>query len=205
MTSFNPSLFNKSPLLHFSNIHKLIVEPPFDEYFWSIIPKLDRVISLNIKLSTEKINQSYLQALFDQAPHLYSPSFNLNLSSNSKLLFFNNSNISIRRLNFKETNSFDQSYFCNHDQCIVLSRSSLGKQCEVLSIRVRHRRSILFLINRMIKLRVLNIRYQDNQHESETLLPKSDDLIHWMQCHLSSTIITERELLYNYDIQLWIR
>ncbi|CAF4161231.1 unnamed protein product, partial [Rotaria sordida] len=168
ITNFLPKLkiFRFKMAIYFYNFDTVKErEPPFDEYFWSIIPKLDRVISLNIKLSTEKINQSYLQALFDQAPHLYSPSFNLNLSSNSKLLFFNNSNISIRRLNFKETNSFDQSYFCNHDQCIVLSRSSLGKQCEVLSIRVRHRRSILFLINRMIKLRVLNIRYQDNQHE----------------------------------------
>ncbi|CAF3319427.1 unnamed protein product [Rotaria sp. Silwood2] len=205
ITSVTPSLFNQSPLLHFSNIRKLIVELPLDEHFWSIIPKLNRLTSLNIKLSTEKINQSHLQELFDRTPHLYSLSFNLNFTSSSKLPLFYNNSLSIRRLNFKENNSFDQCFFFNNDQCIALSRSSFVKQCEVLSIGVRHRRSILFLINRMIKLRALNVQCQDDQHGSKTLSPKSDDLIRWLQCHLPSTIFIERDFLYNRDIRLWIR
>ncbi len=80
----------------------------------------------------------------------------------------NTKNKSIRRLDFKGNLSYDQCPFFNHEQCIALTRSSLGKQCEVLSIEVRHRRNIIFLIDTMINLRAMNVRFQDDQYGNKT-------------------------------------
>jgi len=51
---------------------------------------------------------------------------------------------------------------------IALTRSSLGKQCEVLSIGIRHRRNIIFLLDTMINLRAMNVRCQDDQYGNKT-------------------------------------
>jgi len=204
ITSLTSNLTETSPILHFPNIYQLTVELPLDEYFWWIIPKLDRLTSLNIKSSIQNINQTHLKTLLDRAPRLYSLSFNFDLTK-SKLLLFNNSNTLIRRLDFKGTISLDQCPFFSHEQCIALSQSSLGKQCEVLLIGLKHRRSILFLIKTMIHLRALNVRCQDDQYGSKTSPPEYDEFIHWLRDHLSSKVTIEREIRYNHDIRLWIR
>jgi hypothetical protein len=200
ITSFTPNLIKTSPMLHFPNIAELTVEFPVDEYFWWIIPKLDRLTSLNIK----NMNQLQLQTLLHRTPHLYSLSLNFDLTK-SKLPLINNNSRSIRRLNFTGNISYDQCHFFNHEQCITLSRSSLGKQCEILSIGVRNRRNIIFLINTMINLRALNVRCQDDQYGTKISLIEDDDFIHWLQDHLPSTITIEREILCSSNIRLWIR
>jgi hypothetical protein len=194
MTSFTSSSFETSLTLHFPNVHKLTIELPFDEYFWWIIPKFYRLTSLSIKLSTQNIDSSQLQILIDRAPHLYSLSFN----SNFIFLLINLTSESIRRLDFKEILSSNQYFFFNHEQCIALTRSSLGKQCEMLSIGVKDRKSIRFLINTMINLRALNIRCQDEESEDR-------ELIRWLRHCLPSTISIKREFHSNHNIRLWIR
>ncbi|CAF5099596.1 unnamed protein product, partial [Rotaria sp. Silwood1] len=69
---------------------------------------------------------------------------------------FNYSSNSVRRLDLQ---NIDRPY--NHRQCIILSRSSLGKQCEVLSITVKYRKSILYLLRKMTNLRALNFVSQE--------------------------------------------
>jgi hypothetical protein len=199
--SFNSSLIETFPILNFPNIYQLTIELPLDEYFWWIIPKFDRLILLNIKSSTQNINQLHLQKLFDQAPRLYSLIFHSDLTK-SNFSLINTKSKSIRRLDFKGNLTYDQCSFFNYEQCIALTRSSLGKQCEVLSIGVQHRRNILFLINTMINLRALNVRCQDDQYGNKTI---TDDFIHWLKNHLSSTVTIERMISCKHNIRLWIR
>ena len=57
---------------------------------------------------------------------------------------------------------------CNHpfdeDESMALSRSSLGNQCEVLSIQVINRQCIIILIKNMIKLHALDIQCKDDEY-----------------------------------------
>jgi hypothetical protein len=199
ITSINPYLIETSPILQFPNIQKLTIQPPFDDYFWWIIPNLHRLTSLTIKSSTQNFNPSHLQTLLDRAPRLYSLNFHLQ----SKFLLSNLTSTSIRRLDLKQSSSSDPYSFFNHEQCIALTRSSLGKQCEVLLIDLRHRRSILFLIATMINLRALIVRCQDDQFRKKMGTEEEDELLHWLENHLSSTMTIERDI--DQNLRLWIR
>lgn len=139
-------------------------------------------------MNFKNIDQSQLQILFDRSPNLYSININFHLTKLIYLLI-NNTSRSIRRINF------NKNLFFNHEQCIALTRSSLGKQCEILSIGIQNRRDIFYLINKMFNLRTLNIRCQDD----------NNDFIHYLQEHLSSTILIKREMEYDHNIRLWIR
>jgi hypothetical protein len=69
--------------------------------------------------------------------------------------------ISIRQLDLQGS-TIDHEWRCFDDeQCIQLTHSSLGIQCQTLLIKVKHRRRIPNLVNHMPHLQALSIRCDD--------------------------------------------
>ncbi|UJR12537.1 hypothetical protein I4U23_016713 [Adineta vaga] len=181
--------------LCFDNVRERSVELPFNTHFWKSLSKLDQLVSLNIKLTANFTDQSDLQFLPNQTPNLYSLSIICPERLISRIVLTNIQNTSIRELNLLPINSFDKTIFYNIKQCIELSHSSLGKQCEILTIGVKNRQCIIYLINKMINLRSLTFRYSDNNVIRFA----------WIKCFLPSTSQIIQSNCCDDFYYLWIR
>jgi hypothetical protein len=183
------------------NITYLSIKFPINKQFWSIVPNLNRLKSLDIS-SHSDIYQSQLQILLDHAPHLSS----LHISQDNflplQMSLFTYTNASIHPLDLK----IDGHCF-NEEECISLSYSPLGVQCEVLFISVETRESIIILIENMINLRALHVKYENKNESKHLPLTTSNEngIIQWLKDHLPSTcfIATDSDLLN--CIRIWIR
>jgi len=56
--------------IRFVNIRHLKIKFPFNDNIWSVIPRLDRLISLDASLNQD-FGYSQLQILLDRAPSLF--------------------------------------------------------------------------------------------------------------------------------------
>jgi hypothetical protein len=189
--------------IQFFNAHHLYTRFPFYEGFSFIVPKFDRLISLDIhllRLCEESDAQSQLQNVLDRAPHLYS----LKISSVSHFLSLSNlRSTSIRRLVLDSLTD---------EECAQLSCSLLGVQCEVLRIRVNNWISIYKLLETMTNLRALSFYSNDDTWKMATdpLVRHNDELVQRLQHQLPSSYTITRELYNtfcnpNCYIQIWIR
>jgi hypothetical protein len=164
---YKPTLFNDDALsrIQLINIEILSLQLPFDHRFLSIIPKFENLFNLTVSIPTEDY-QSQLQALLDNAPHLYSLTFQS--SATSILPPYQYTSASLRRL---DLHWFDKSR-CEHfsydsKQCMELIRSPLGIQCRILFIKVEEPQSIVDLLNSMINLRTLHVFYEHDKRSNE--------------------------------------
>jgi len=122
-------------------------------------------------------------------------------------------------MSVRELNLFGRDYCFNEEECILFSRSPLGVQCEVLSIEVNNRETIIQLIKHMMKLRALNIRCDDGMnwenlkmktaaeydecHKKARLM--MDQLVQWLKDHLPSTYMIVNDPYYGSNvISIWI-
>jgi hypothetical protein len=200
----NPSSELVSSYLRFSSLRELEIDIPLDENFWCCIPNFDQLTSLIISYddddNIDSANFEQVQLLLDRAPRLNSIGFQFSSLVSMQCLPIKFTSQSIRRLDFQK---IDQ--FFDDQQCLLLSQSSLGIQCEILSILVQNRTNIINLLNTMINLRVLNVYSQDDQN--------NDELIQWLKHHLPSTCIISRNKKHTYTAQsvevktilIWIR
>jgi hypothetical protein len=81
----------------FPNIQKLELRIPSDDTIWRIIPTFDHLTTLHINVH-EKDSGSELQALFDQAPHLYTLTIHFFTTLPELMALFQLKSTSIRRL-----------------------------------------------------------------------------------------------------------
>jgi hypothetical protein len=188
----------------FYHLRTLSLSLPINNQFWSIIPRFDQLISLTISLNHDynyDVHHYQVQALLDRAPRLYSLTFHrlLLLSSLSTLPSLEYTNTSVRQLIFSE-----YQYF-NDEECIKLTSSLLGIQCEVLSIVVKNRTSVLNLVNTMKNLRAIRVRCGENKW-GQSLLDRKDDFVKWLQYRLPSTCsISRANSTFNNYVFIWIR
>jgi hypothetical protein len=110
---------------------------------------------------------------------------------------------SIRRLDFIDV-LIDQSIYFDREDCLALINSSLGMQCEVLLIRIKNRTIVLDLINRMFNLRLLIFECEDDKESFLPFASSKNELILWLQHHLSSTYSIMRDPRKRFRIQIWI-
>ena len=176
-----------SSSLRLSQIENLSTRLPLHEQFWSIIPNLDKLSSLGLILDATA-SASYMQTLFDCAPHVRSLSIQ---SLNMPIFTCTQSSIYIL--------SFKNYRFCAED-CLKLAQSSLGQQCQRLLIELEHQQDILILIENMPNLRTLKVKFDESQDKNE--------ILQWLQHRLSKTIYVS--LVSNLmnkmaTIQIWIR
>jgi hypothetical protein len=164
----NPSSELVSSYLRFSNLRELDIDIPLDENFWCCIPNFDQLTSLFISYddddNIDSANFEQIQLLLDRAPRLNSLGFQFSSLVLMQCLPIKFTSQSIRRLDLQK---IDQ--FFDDQQCLLLNQSSLGIQCEILSIMVQNRTNIINLINTMINLRVLNVYSQDDQNNDELI------------------------------------
>ncbi|CAF4880908.1 unnamed protein product [Rotaria sp. Silwood1] len=154
---------------------------------------------------------SQLQDLLDRAPNVHYLCIHHDASLPIQMSLFKYSNTSVRQLNLT-----DYSRYFNEEECIKLSRSPLGIQCEVLSIMVTHRESIIYMIKYMINLRSLQIQCEDekncedlaeiekNNGSCDKKLENKDELIEWLKDRLSITCLIERNADWTNIILIWI-
>ncbi|CAF2136623.1 unnamed protein product [Rotaria magnacalcarata] len=197
--------FSKFSILdpvEFVNIRHLKIRLPFNDIFWSHIPRLDQLISLDVKLS-QNFGYSQLQTFLDRAPNLYLLRF-CHLNNFSMKSFGINSR-SIRRLEFFQNFQVRLKYF-NSEECTILSNSSLAAQCEVLLIDVENRTDILQLINVMPNLRALSVRTKDNESNQLQSWEITENLIEWLHKNLPSnyTYSITRNFYNLARINIWI-
>ncbi|CAF3867786.1 unnamed protein product [Rotaria sordida] len=204
---YKSTYFTVSILSHaqFCNIQSLSLSLPFHDLFLSVVCRLDRLISLTVSISeNENLNniQSQLQLLLDRAVRLHSLRCFYWPLSNHQLLLMEITSTSVYRLDL-------QGYNCDFDeeQCIQLSHSPLGIQCETLLITVKNRRNILNLVNNMSNLQALNVQCLDDNWTDENDLTSSidDELVEWLRQQLPSTCTIMRDTFHVHDIRLWIR
>ncbi|CAF5057467.1 unnamed protein product, partial [Rotaria sp. Silwood1] len=128
-----------------------------------------------------------------------------------QMSLFKYTNTSVRQLNLT-----DYSRYFNEEECIKLSHSPLGIQCEVLSIMVIYRESIIYMIKNMINLRSLQIQCEDekncedlaeiekNDGSCDEKLENKDELIEWLKDRLSVTCLIKRNADWTNIILIWI-
>lgn len=85
-------------------------------------------------------------------------------------------------------------------QCIQLCRSSLIKQCDTLSVRVKNQKSIIDLVNNMPNLQALTFQCQIDIHSTI-----NNQIVEDLRQQLPPTCtIFRNPYVYQY-IHLWIR
>lgn len=200
--------------LRFYNIRHLYLKFPFDKEFWSIVPNLDRVIS--ICLSVCHIDEDSLQTLLKCAPHLSWLTYDSSSSITLNELLTLHSNLIVHRLDLQEYN-----HWFNEEECSQLTHSSLGKHCQVLKIKIKVRTSILDFIETMTKLCALHVQCQDDDRVNDTgvdeenvqydddlddiFLPRQEELVKWLRHRLSTEFLISRDIKKLNRIQIWLR
>ncbi|CAF1438215.1 unnamed protein product, partial [Rotaria sordida] len=189
----NGTFFDQSILPHIrlTNINYLCIKLSINDQFWSVVPTLNRLRSLAVSSHVDTCH-SQLQNLLDRAPNLHHLCIHHDTTVPIQMSLFRYTNTPVRQLNLTDYNR----YF-NEEECIKLSHSPLGIQCEVLSIMVTNRESIIYLIKNMMNLRSLQIQCEDekncedlveiekNDESCDEKLENKDELIEWLKDRLS--------------------
>jgi len=197
--------------IHMPKINDLCINLPLNEQFWTVVPNLKRLNSLKILFHNNAF-QSQVQALLNRAPHLNKLSINQHESTPLQTSLFKYTNVSVRELDLRNI-----YHYFNEEECITLSRSPLGVQCEKLSILVYNYESVVSLLKNMHKLRALNIRCKHEKYIEPTALIEGkdaeysdgneetkDDFIEWLKSHLPSTCVVVRDPKLTCNILIWI-
>jgi hypothetical protein len=154
--------------VRFSNLRSLSLSLPFNDQFLSVVSKLDQLVSLYVSVDDYSNNiQSQLQFLLDRATRLRSLSFGSWLSSSPQVSTIENTSVAVRRLDLQGYIDGSHRRCYNDQQCVILSRSPLGVQCETLLIKVENRTNVLDLVNTMTNLRALNVQCEDDRWNYE--------------------------------------
>jgi hypothetical protein len=191
------------PISQFPNIDHLELSFPFDNTLWSVIPKFDRLKSIEIisNVHSNEVEQSinHLGLLINQAIHLYSLTIDYLILSQLSIVEIENK--SIHRLDLLTNDGHFYGI-----ECISLIQSFLGDQCEVLLINIENRSIVLDLIEKISNLRALTFQCQNDQwgDSSESLL-NEDELIQWLKNCLPSNCSVIRDEIDISIIRLWIQ
>lgn len=155
--------------------------------FFSIVPKLERLISLDVLLSDDHHNENYqfqLETLLKRAFHINI----LRLRHWSSILSMKQKlNLSLSQLDLM---SCDKWY--NHDECIRLNQLLSDIKCNLLLIDVKDRKCILEFVHQMNHLQTLIIRCQDDMSNYQSI-SNTDELLQWLRQNLPSLWIITRD------------
>ncbi|CAF1458291.1 unnamed protein product [Rotaria sordida] len=200
--------------IHLNYIYDLTIKFPINNQFWSIVPKLDQLESLTI-LNYNDLFHSQLQALLNRIPsYLCSLVIEQEESLPLPISLFKSINLKTSELNLYISSiwSNPENIAFDEQQCIALCSSSLIIECEILSISVKNREYIIYLIKNINKLRSLKVQCQDDKYMTEVESPESDEkiiltddeLVPWLKDHLPLTYSIIRISKYSSTIIIWI-
>ena len=188
--------------IRFPNVHQMDIQFPWIDYS-NIFDHLSfkHLRSLTVTLN-DCFSYEQFQTFLHHTPRLYS--FRFILFTKSIEGFFQLTSSSVRRLDLNLA-LVKHGLIWNHENCMNLIRSPLGRRCEVLIIRLESKNDILEIIEKMPHLRVLICRMgNDNSVRSKILSSRSPKLIQWLRTNLPSkcsiTINSEQQP----KISIWI-
>lgn len=134
--------------------------------------------TITISFSNEIFSQ--IQVFLDHSLHYYSLAM---FTESIHPKFCQLTSKSIRQLKFLTHRSGSSStYYFTELDCKILANSLLGQQCEVLSIPIRNEQFLLFIFEKMSKLRSLNVEFDECQSSLD------EERVLWLQNHLPSSI-----------------
>jgi hypothetical protein len=88
--------------------------------------------------------------------------------------------------------------------CQLLVNSSIGYQCQVISISIENSNDIIYLIEKLINLRKLIFICKDDRWNYFKSLPSPNDtLIQWLQRRLPTIYSIYRDLHQSSKIHIW--
>lgn len=169
-----------------------------DEDFWKIVPSLWHLNTLEVSLNNPSDTAAaQIQVILDQAPHLHLLKFSSWINPTIPIEGLRHS--SIRQMDFGKNDKWWEKSDCQR-----LIDSPLGKQCEYLRINVLNLMNIVYLIDGMPSLRVLNVRKNGDKY-TEKFLPIEDKIVQWLQVHLPMTCTMTRSKENGFSIVIEIR
>ncbi|CAF1173140.1 unnamed protein product [Rotaria sordida] len=190
--------------IRFYNIRHLELTLPVADQNLSTLPRLDRLISLDISSDADvdgTIVLSQLQSIINQASRLqYLIIGHWESSSVQQLLLHITSN-SIRRLDLQSYHYAKRDRCFNIEQCKTFLSTPLAKQCQVLQIVVNDKLSTNELINGMPNLQALKVVFQPSDRNNH--YPGRRVMIRWLASGFSRTV-TEN-LIGTETSRFWIR
>ncbi|CAF4033850.1 unnamed protein product [Rotaria sp. Silwood2] len=197
---YNSDSSTALPFLYFRNIRYLEYLPIYQENLCPNI-RTDLLTSFFVYLYDFAFKYQ-VQVLIDRSPLLYS--LQLRTDRNPLSLFDEFTSKSIRQLDLHSPHA------CwNEQYCTTFSHTSLGLQCEVLTIAVENRTAILCLVNSMKNLRALTVFSRDDPWKMKLdydQFPLEEDMhIKWLQRQLPSTCTISRVKSLPNKIRLWIQ
>ncbi|CAF0799686.1 unnamed protein product [Adineta ricciae] len=181
---------------YFTKLKELHISLPIDERFWTATPNLNQLQTLKIMSHTHTF-RSQVQALLKRTPNLYRLSICQQEPTILATSLFKYTNASIRELDL-----LDMSCCFDKQDCLKLSLSPLGEQCEKLSVLVADCQCIISLIENMSKLRVLNVRCRDEQFVHTEM--NEDERTLWLKDHLPTGCVVIRNPKCTCNILIWI-
>ena len=164
--------------VRFPRLEELELYSPIDPQSLSVISNFQRLKSLEVTVYTDadpQHIQSQLQCILDRAPRLCL----LKLASWPPLdchrIVQTLRSSSIRKLDLRSYRSFSELSSLDERQCLELSQSELGRQCEILWIHVTDRAAGHCLANAMHNLHKLYATYDRVDHVNSRSEEVDDD------------------------------
>ena len=172
--------FNDLPACYpnISSIHLLKIRLPFTEDFFSkFVPTLNHLHSLEVTMDFRS-NYSQLQWLIDQAPYLnlLSIKYFYDITTSQSFPTLSKSIRVLKLSNQAMTKS----------ECEDIIKSSLGCQCETLTITLADYKCVLDFITQMPKLRRLKFTYERNKLDAKTPASNNKEMVDWLNEHVPS-------------------
>ncbi|CAF4669522.1 unnamed protein product [Rotaria sp. Silwood2] len=167
----------------------LVIEFPMHPRLWKIIPNVNYLTSMSVR-QYGNTKESELLYLFSRAPNLYS----LTINRERTVISMPIKTTSIRKLNFtkySDNGSFDIG------KCSALVQSSLGRQCEILTVAIQTRSNVLDLVQTMPNLRILFCHCHSDRYNNE--------FIDWLRDHLPPMCTFRTVLGYSSEIEILIK
>ncbi|CAF3465173.1 unnamed protein product [Rotaria sp. Silwood2] len=167
----------------------LVIEFPMHPRLWKIIPNVNYLTSMSVR-QYGNTKESELLYLFSRAPNLYS----LTINRERTVISMPIKTTSIRKLNFtkySDNGSFDIG------KCSALVQSSLGRQCEILTVAIQTRSNVLDLVQTMPNLRILFCHCHSDRYNNE--------FIDWLRDHLPPMCTFRKVLGYSSEIEILIK
>ncbi|CAF3338917.1 unnamed protein product [Rotaria sp. Silwood2] len=144
--------------IRFPNIERLTIGLPANEDIWHVFLNLGHLTFLNIQ-QVDDTALDQLQVIIDRAPRLNT--FVIKKSPASLVVLSKITSPSICQIEWRNFTMMSDELF-DHNDCSTFVTSSLGRQCEILTIAVKKTANIFYLINTMSCLRSLTCQCQED-------------------------------------------
>lgn len=172
-----------------------------NELFYSAALTLNNLRSLVID-SYDDTLQNHLQSLLHRTHQLRKISIYQNRLLPLQTTAFQCQCATIRELSFKK--SFNTGNYFNKNDCLLLSDSSLGKQCEILNINVCHCEDIVHLVKNMPQLHTLTVECETDQNFCEYgRFFIDEEFLQWLKDSLPSAYIVTTDPAIGKIIRIW--